>query len=263
MRRTLSAALLILLASAIQSRANAQAAIDDPLVQRLNSALATLPTELDPLGPVQSALLEEGGSHFLDLQGFGADTCITVMAVAESLEQDVDLYLYAGGIRTASRTGSELAPAVNWCNSNFERISLEVRMVEGAGRVIFQVFTATPDTQFGDGMDGRLAALRDESADGFLPTQAPVRGILPTEGEDVHELLLASQHCFVILAVGSSTVTDLDLRLRSESTVLDEDLRTNARPTVRYCTGEQGGRYQLEISMVEGYGTYAYWVLTD
>lgn len=72
------------------------------------------------------------------------------------------------------------------------------------------------------------------------------------------EIQLEGGRCYAILAVGDTSVRNLDLLLLDPSgREVDRDIATDARPTVRVCP-ESSGNYYMQVRMTDGSGSYVY-----
>lgn len=98
----------------------------------------------------------------------------------------------------------------------------------------------------------------DIRARGYEAYGEAARGQLAQGGERNINVTLDGGKCYAIVAIGESSVRNLDLIVRdSGGSIVDRDVSTDARPIIRVCAGESG-TYQMKISMAEGAGNFAY-----
>ena len=133
----------------------------------------------------------------------------------------------------------------------------------------------------GDVITVELQRRQLEYAPGMTPVMPLVRNTLPTGGKQNYAVPLNAGHCYSIIGVGDTSVTDLDLRLYSPTTneIVDKDEATDNYPvirSIRHYTGEchdegtqrvcqytttplcptASGQYRLEVEMYQGAGQY-------
>ena len=98
----------------------------------------------------------------------------------------------------------------------------------------------------------------DMRARGYEPYGEPTRGNL-TQGQTREiPIELETGRCYAILAVGDTSVRDLDvLLLDSGGRQIDRDRAPDARPTVRVCATSTGS-FNMQVRMFAGSGAFAY-----
>lgn len=92
---------------------------------------------------------------------------------------------------------------------------------------------------------------------GFVPFAAERRGFLVDQATDVAELSLRSGTCYAGLAVGSSALRELDLRIfDSTGNEVVQDTTTGAAAALLFCPA-QSGAYYLAVRASAGSGLFA------
>lgn len=239
----------------------AQAISEDPLAVQLTLAADANDAELTPTTSLRTARLDEGESHYEPIE-VDVGACYSFYALAEDIDADLDLHLYGDTVRVAADVDTNREPDIHWCNPGLSRVSLELRMYSGSGRVVFQAFRAGEPSQ-PDTLWAHLSAMAGRYAEGYVPAAPPEQAELATGGEARFNLMLAGDRCYVIVGTGVDTVTDLDFFLTdSAGVVVDSDQATHAEPVLRYCVDAgQGGAFELRIVMLSGFGQVGFRVL--
>jgi hypothetical protein len=243
----------------------AQLAADDPLALRLSEVASSFTANAQPYGPIHSQQLAQSTSDYIDVQ-VRIGECYSFVGVGDGSLTDLDLHVYGDGIEVGGDTGIDNTPVVHWCNHLFERVSVELRPYSGWGRSLFQVFVHDAEAELpGHPLRAALNAVAGRYAGGYVAAAPSQLDELPTGGEAAFQLTLAGGRCFVIVAVGADTVTDLDLLLYDGAGALvDSDQATDAEPVVRPCIeAGSGGEYRLVSRMVAGFGEYGFRVFAD
>jgi len=111
----------------------------------------------------------------------------------------------------------------------------------------------------GAGLRENFALLdADMRARGYESYGDQTTGRLDAGGDRNFEIQLEGGRCYAILAVGDSTVANLDLLLLNDSgRQVDRDTANDARPTVRVCP-RTSGNYYMQVQMTAGSGAYIY-----
>lgn len=104
-----------------------------------------------------------------------------------------------------------------------------------------------------DEIGDRLDAAAARTAPRWYPVGAQWRERFNGPGERTFALDAPAGACYVVVAVGASSIHDLDLRLRGPDRVLDEDHALDAIPAVMTCL-DQGTPLEVDVLVVEGDG---------
>lgn len=186
---------------------------------------------------------------------------------------DTDVFLNdPSGSRLAADTRTDRDSVIQYCAPATGSYALQVRMYQGSGSLftVGYVRNAGQATQpaepviaatstAGASLQENFALLdADMRARGYESYGDQTTGSLATGADRNFEIQLEGGRCYAILAVGDSSVHDLDLRLLDPSgREVDRDLASDARPTVRVCPSASGN-YYMQVQMAAGAGSYVY-----
>ncbi len=91
---------------------------------------------------------------------------------------------------------------------------------------------------------------------GFSPEGEPRRGFLVDQGSAVGEASLRGGSCYAVIAAGSASLRELDLRLfDGEGTEVAKDAHTGPGAALRYCP-PHGGTHYVAALATAGTGLY-------
>ncbi len=186
---------------------------------------------------------------------------------------DTDVFLNdSAGQRIEADTASAIDATIEHCAQVTGSYVLEVRMYSGQGPLFTvgyvrqsgqaaattQPVMATTSTA-GASLEENFALVdADMRARGYETLGTQQRGSLTTGANRNFEIQLEGGRCYAILAVGDSTVRNLDvLLLGPDGRTVDRDTANDARPTVRVCP-ESSGNFYMQVQMTEGSGNYLY-----
>ncbi|MCB9595118.1 MAG: hypothetical protein H6719_20540 [Sandaracinaceae bacterium] len=186
---------------------------------------------------------------------------------------DTDIFLNdSGGQRIEADTATAIDATIEHCAAVTGSYVLQVRMYSGSGplftvgyvRQSGQATAATAPVMASTstaaaGLDENFALLdADMQARGYESLGTRQNGQLATGANRNFEIQLEGGRCYAILAVGDSTVSNLDLLLLGPGgNTVDRDTANDARPTVRVCP-ETSGNYYMQVQMTAGQGAYVY-----
>lgn len=198
--------------------------------------------------------------------------CYTFATLGGAGAVDTDIFLNdSGGQRLEADATTARDAAIQHCAQVTGSYVLSVRMNQGQGSLFTvgyvqqaaqatsqQPVMATTSTA-GASLQENFALLdADMHARGYESYGNQTTGRLDTSGLRNFEIQLEGERCYAILAVGDSTVTDLDLLLFGPGgDTVDQDTATDARPTVRVCP-RSSGNYYMQVQMTAGSGAYVY-----
>src|SRR5690606_3345318 len=84
---------------------------------------------------------------------------------------------------------------------------------------------------------------------GFSPEGDPWRGFLVDQGSQVSEASLRGGRCYTVIAAGSASLRELDLRLfDGEGTEVAKDAHTGPGAALRYCPPHGGTHYLATLA---------------
>ncbi|MCB9633882.1 MAG: hypothetical protein H6721_17320 [Sandaracinus sp.] len=224
-------------------------------------------------------VLERGGDHErpLNLQ---AGTCYAFASLGGPGASDTDLYILSGQGETIEQDRSTAVDAVvRFCPPASGLYTLRANMYSGQGPVFIagymqqaQQNAANPtntntgpvigETQGGGGQGGveqRFAILDGDVRARGYETFGERQSVSLNEGETREIAIeLEADKCYAVIAVGDTTVRDLDVSLADRSNqVLDRDDRADSRAIVRVCS-ERAGTYKVRVQMTAGSGAFLY-----
>ncbi len=261
-------------APAVQS-----AQIDDQTQRRLQEIDRDLAGErfnrvAAPFGVVLGR--NEDHERPLNLQ---AGTCYAFASLGGPGTSDTDLYILSGQGETLEQDRSAAVDAVvRFCPPASGLYTLRANVYSGAGPVFFAEYVqraqqsagAQPEpvspvigqTQGGGGSSGleqRYALLDgDVRARGYENFGDRERFSLEEAQTREVEVELEADKCYAMIAVGDTTVRDLDLfLLDGRGQVVDRDDRDDSRAIVRVCS-DRAGTYKMRVQMSAGSGALLY-----
>ncbi|MBX3272729.1 MAG: hypothetical protein KF729_20880 [Sandaracinaceae bacterium] len=186
---------------------------------------------------------------------------------------DTDLFLAdSGGQRLRADTSSAIDATIEYCAQVTGSYVLEVRMSSGRGPLFTvgylrsgtgavasqQPVMSTTSTAAASLAENFALIDADMRARGYETLATQQSGRLDQGGTRNFEIQLEGGRCYAILAVGDTTVRDLDLMLLGpDGRTVDADAGEDARPTVRVCP-QASGNYYMQVQMTAGAGAYVY-----
>jgi len=237
---------------------------EDPLILRLTDVMAPFAEGAQVHRPIQTAMLADSGASVFYEIAVSPDRCYSFVAVGEQTLEDLDLFLYAEGLELTAHTGVDNFPIVHWCNTVFDRVSVELRSYSGHGRFAFEalVHPSMPDG-FDETLWAALNSLTGRYAEGARPARAPWMDVLPESRDRLFDVDLVPGRTYVVIAVGGPTVSDLDMLLLNDTgEEVDADLRTDPVAVLRYAVPpESDGRHHVRVVMTAGFGEFGVQVL--
>lgn len=225
----------------------------------------------ESFGDAQRGRLAEGEQRDFPLQLEGGK-CYAILAVGDSGVRDLDLRLDDANGRLVDRdVDTDSRPIVRVCPERTGRFVMHVSMFRGEGNFVYQPYRWPRGVRGPFGLAGvmyvRLAEMTQLlSVEGYqVDTDIdPERGTFRREGEErEHELTLAANRCYAVVAVGGEGVTDIDLTLLRGNAPLQSDGTRNPFPSVRHCTDGQGGRFKLKVRAAAGSGAYFFQIFNQ
>lgn len=223
------------------------------------------------VGPPQGirASASEDYNRNLNLQ---QGVCYTFASLGGEGAQDTDLYIHnPEGETLADERSTDLDAVVEFCPPATGPYVLRANMYRGEGNLYVagwvqqqQAGTNTTEPVLGthqasQGLDERYALLdNDMRARGYESYGDQTRGQLAQGATRDISLQLEGGKCYAIVAVGATSVRNMDLiLLGSNGSPVDRDVAEDARPIVRVCA-ESSGAYRMQVSMADGGGDFVY-----
>lgn len=185
---------------------------------------------------------------------------------------DTDVFLNdRSGVQLQADTRRDRDATIQYCAQATGSYALLVRMYEGRGPLFTVAYVQNgsqaqqthpvmePTSTAGASLQENFALLNaDMHARGYESYGEQTHGSLEEGGDRNFEIQLEGGRCYAILAVGDTSVRDLDLRLLNQrGEEVDRDTGSDARPTVRVCP-ENSGNFQMQVQMTRGSGAYVY-----
>jgi len=200
--------------------------------------------------------------------------CYAFATLGGSGAVDTDIFLNdSAGQRLEADTSTARDSSIQHCARVTGSYMLQVRMYQGQGSLftvgyVQQAALASGQPQqpvmettstAGAGLQENFALLdADMRARGYESYGDQTTGRLDASDNRNFEIQLEGSRCYAILAVGDSTVSNLDLLLLDGSgNQVDRDTANDARPTVRVCP-RASGNYYMQVQMTAGSGAYVY-----
>ena len=257
-----------------------QAQIDPQTNQRLTALDNQFTQErFSRVGPPMGVQLATGADdrRQINLQ---QGSCYAFASLGGPGANDTDIYILNGSEETMqSDRDTDLDAVVRFCPPASGTYTLRANMYRGAGPIFIAGWVqqqaqapsqpnvapapaapvlATTSTA-GGGVNEAYALLdADMLARGYESFGSMTRGELQQGGTRDFNIELEGGKCYAIVAVGGSTVRNLDLTLMNASgNELDRDIADDARPIVRVCP-ENSGRHRMQVKMTEGTGNFVY-----
>jgi len=232
----------------------------DALILKLTDVMAPFSEGAEVYRPIQTGVLSESNdSRFFEI-AVSADQCYSFVATSEDTLDDLDMFVYADNVQLTENTANDNFPVIQWCNTVFDRVSVELRAYSGQGRYAFEVlaYPRMPDG-FDETLWAALNAVTGRYAEGARPARAPWMDVLPERSDRLFAVNLVPGRTYVVVAVGGPTVSDLDLVLiDGVGDEVDADFRPDAIAVLRYTVPtDSSGRYQIRLVMAAGFGEYA------
>ncbi len=251
------------------------------LPTEIQARLSRLDSTLDNQGFARSAAPHGesmGPAHARDFTlNLRADHCYQFHVLGSTHVTDTDMILTDMAGQTLRQDPGGLQDAhIEYCAPQAQSLRLRVRLNSLSGNAkTGQLYTAAyAQKQAGEALSKTVLSEQSEDAEqllaqfrlldsdmqtrGYLPFGPSQNGTLNENQTQRFALNIEANKCYAVVAVGDAGVRDLDLVLEdANNAVVDRDVETDARPTVRACT-ETTGKLNVEVRMVRGSGNYTY-----
>jgi len=208
-----------------------------------------------------------------------AGTCYAFASLGGPGASDTDLYILSGqGDALEQDRSTSVDAVVRFCPPASGLYQLRANMYAGQGPIFIAGYMQTApqnvavaptpvtpvigETQGGGGGGGleqRFAVLDGDVRARGYETFGDRQRVSLTEGQTRElDIELEADKCYAVIAVGDTTVRDLDLfLLDSRGQVMDRDDRDDTRAIVRVCS-ERAGTYKMRVQMTAGSGAFLY-----
>ena len=265
-RRSLLAALIFLL---VAVGALAENVDTDPRFERpppptsLTEFVNRFLPDHVPLTPRGSVELARGEAYAFN-HSVTAGVCYAVAAIGLEGLRDLDVRLRRGGRVVAQDVQLDGYPLVHYCPSSSGEVRVELRAFGGSGAAAFQILV-DPNAYYSargalDELSNRLESATARTAPRWLPLGPQWRNQFPRPG--VRELTFEAEagECYSVVAVGQSSVLNVDLRLREGQTEIDVDRKGSDVAGVAMCAPHDQS-LTVDVAVVRGQGVVAAQVL--
>ena len=212
-----------------------------------------------PLTPPGSVQLAQGEAYAFN-QPVTAGVCYAFAGIGLDGLTDLDLRLRRRGGVVAQDVQLDGYPVVEWCPSLSGTVRVGLRAFNGGGRAEFQVLV-DPNAYYSargqlDELSNRLEAATARTAPRWMPESPQWRSAFPRPG--IRELTIDAEagQCYSVVAIGQASVLDVDLRMRSEGEVIDQDIGGGAVAGVSMCASVQQ-TLTVDVALVRGQGVVA------
>jgi hypothetical protein len=245
----------------------------DPLSRRVMEIAGHYATGARLVGSVKRGAASRGSSVNY-AYNLVPGHCYTVIVAGSPSATDIDLFLFdPNRRRVASDREANNLPHLSHCASMPAAYRLEVKMHRGDGPFALGVFDAQggaapapvapvampPRPAAPAGPDPLLARLTEVSsavAPGAAPVSQVFRGAGETHARVDYSVNLEPGRCYTFIAVGSPSVTDLDLYVFDPNRRrVTSDRERNNFPHVTHCAG-MPAPYTVRVQMYRGSGPY-------
>ncbi|MFT6397628.1 MAG: hypothetical protein ACJAYU_002382 [Bradymonadia bacterium] len=261
-RRSLIIAALLLLvgAAALAANVDIDSRFERPVPpESLNELVARFLPNHVPLTPQGSVRLAEGEAYAFN-QSVTAGVCYAFVAIGLNGLTDLDLRLRRRGGVVAQDVQLDGYPVVEWCPALSGIVRVGLRAFNGGGTADFQVLV-DPNAYYSargqlDELSNRLEAATARSAPRWTPEGAQWRSAFPRPG--VRQLTIDAEpgECYAVIAVGQASVLDVDLRMRADGEVIDQDVGGGAVGGVSMCASVSQ-TLTVDVALVRGQGVVA------
>jgi hypothetical protein len=227
------------------------------------------------------------GDSSVFAERLSGDGCVGFVVAGARQVQSLELLLQSarGEVLARSAKPTSLAFASH-CGRRGEVILATARMLDGQGEIVYVAVRGAntrptaldeldrcpalgavrpaaldvgPDPA-GRSIEQELAATHAQLAElGYFAPRVLAYGTVQTAQHDASGVVLAPDHCYAILAVGSEEIVDLDLRVFGPNLPLSaagSDLSRRRTALVKLCASAPA-RYVLDVATFQGEGAYA------
>lgn len=215
------------------------------------------------LVPAQDVALEEWAEHAIEWEG-EPGVCYAGVAWSRDIS-DLDVRLYANERLVAQDVRPDHYPVAEWCVDNRTSMRLVTRAHSGTGIARSGVFVHINQREAAEGerdeLSNRLLQAVSQTAARWMPVGDQWRRQFVSAGRATISVDVLAEHCYALVAVGESTVYDIDARLldpAGEERALDA--ASDATPALTWCP-ERPGAWSVELAVVRGNGAVAARVL--
>ena len=190
--------------------------------------------------------------------------CYAVVSWSGEIE-DLDVRVFAHGTLVAQDVRPDVYPVAEWCVDRRTAMQATVRAHAGAGSARVGVLVDINQREAASGprdeLSNRLMRAVSQSAPRWVPARDQWRHRFGAAGLESFEVATTPGSCYTVVAVGESTVLDVDARLLDpEGVEVALDTAADAWPALTWCS-PSGGPWEVELALVRGEGSVAATVL--
>ena len=216
-----------------------------------------------PLTPRGTVQLSQGEAYAFN-QRVTAGVCYAIVAIGMAGISDLDLRLRRSGRVIAQDVQLDGYPLVHYCPASSGEIRVELRAFGGSGTAAFQILV-DPNAYYSargtlDELSNRLESATARTAPRWLPHGPQWRNQFPRPGGRELTFEARAGECYSIVAVGQSSVMDVDLRLREGESEIDVDRGGSDVAGVATCAPRDQS-LTVDVAVVRGQGVVAAQVL--
>lgn len=194
-----------------------------------------------------------------------AGTCYAAAAISNSI-QDIDIRIRVDGRIVAQDVLFDAYPVAQWCARADTTVTVELRAFLGAGTAQLAFFEDPESARRTDGPLDELSNRLDQhiarSASRWTPVGDQWRTMYDQPGISSLQITPSGDVCYTVVAVGVSTVRDIDLSARyPDGSERSHDVADNATPLVVVCP-DSTEPFDVRVAVTLGHGAVAARVLS-
>lgn len=209
-----------------------------------------------PLNPASAHTMLEDETLLVPFE-VQSGVCYAVAAFGEG-PTDVDVEVYSlEGVRLAQDVWPDWYPVARWCAERSGTVEVRIRAFTGSGQVRWAPFVMPASLDAAGSFDeisNRLLSARSRGAPAAEAVGEQWRATLPVPGWVDFVMDVQAGECAAVVAVGSSTVLDLDLSLLHGETELAGDYHSPQGPMVVSCAVADA-QWTVRVFVLHGRGT--------
>jgi hypothetical protein len=242
-------------------------------IQKLETTAKASAVNMEKVGDIQSGYLNQGTSAVVPVQ-LDRARCYKFIAVGGKGVTNLSLAVNAHGKEVSSDRISGTKLVAEWCSPGRVKVKIKLTIYDGSGSYALGVYGAKeggqPDIEKvgGNGSDfiaNRIRQLHTQFGRNRAVVSPLLRSNLSTGNQKNFEIRLHAGHCYTIIAAGSPSIRNLDIRLLSPNgRELSNDQSKNSYPIVETnpCI-RVAGKHTVRVYMFSGFGQFGLQVFSD
>ncbi|MCP4197475.1 MAG: hypothetical protein GY762_10045 [Proteobacteria bacterium] len=242
-------------------------------IQKLETTAKASAANMEKVGDIQSGYLNQGASTVVPVQ-LDRARCYKFIAVGGKGVTNLSLAVNAHGKEVSSDRISGAKLIAEWCSPGRVKVKINLTIYDGSGSYALGVYGAKEGSQReiekvgGQGSDfiaNRVRQLHTQFGKNRAAISPLLRGNLSTGNQKNIEIRLHAGHCYTIIAAGSPSIRNLDIRLLSPTgRELNSDQSKNSYPIVETnpCI-RVAGKHTIRVYMFSGFGQFGLQVFSD